>query len=183
MASLYRQALDELGQVFDGIDEDQVETALEMIAGANKVVVFGGGREGLQIRGFAMRLFHMGRNVAVVGDMTAPAVGEGDLLVVTVGPGEISTALALIGVAKAAGAAILVFTAQPQGRAPQLADHVVVVPAQTMANDRGGGTSVLPMGSLYEGAIYVLFEAMVLRLRDLLGVTSDQMRANHTNLE
>lgn len=75
------------------------------------------------------------------------------------------------------------FTAQPQGRAPQMADHVVVVPAQTMANDRGSGTSVLPMGSLYEGAIYVLFEVMVLRLRDMLGVTSDQMRANHTNLE
>lgn len=183
MASLYRQALDELGDVFDRIDEDQVETALQMIASANRVVVFGGGREGLQIRGLAMRLFHMGRNVAVVGDMTAPPVGEGDLLVVTVGPGEIATALALIGVAKAAGTSILVFTAQPQGRAPQMADHVVVVPAQTMANDRGSGTSVLPMGSLYEGAIYVLFEVMVLRLRDMLGVTSDQMRANHTNLE
>ena len=101
MASQYRQALDELGAVFDRLDDGQVDRAVEMIADANKVVVPGGGREGLQIRGFAMRLFHLGRAVSVVGDMTTPAIGPGDLFLVTVGPGEISTALALIGVAKA----------------------------------------------------------------------------------
>ena len=37
---------------------------------------------GLQMRGFAMRLFHMGRDVAVWGDMTTPHVGPGDLLFV-----------------------------------------------------------------------------------------------------
>ena len=183
MSSLYRQALDELGRVFDGISDAEVDKAVDMIAKAGKVVVFGGGREGLQIRGFAMRLFHMGRQSSVVGDMTTPAIGLGDLCVVTVGPGEISTALALIGVPKKAGAGILFFTEQPQGRAPRLADHVVVVPAQTMADDRGAGISVLPMGSLYEGAIYLLFEIMILKLRYKLGISSETMRSNHTNLE
>ena len=183
MASQYRQALDELGAVFDRLDENQVDRAVAMITGADKVVVFGGGREGLQIRGFAMRLFHLGRAVSVVGDMTTPAIGPGDLFVVTVGPGEISTALALIGVAKAAGSKVMVLTAQPQGRAAQMADFVLVIPAQTMADDRGPGTSILPMGSLYEGALFLLFEVMILRLRDRLQVSPETMRANHTNLE
>ena len=39
------------------------------------------------------------------------------------------------------------------------------------------------MGSLYEGALFVVFEVMVLKLRDRLGVTPDEMRANHTNME
>jgi 6-phospho-3-hexuloisomerase len=53
-----------------------------------------------------------------------------------------------------------------------------------MASDQGAAaTSVLPMGSLYEGALYVLFEILILGLRDRLGVTPAQMRANHTNLE
>ena len=39
------------------------------------------------------------------------------------------------------------------------------------------------MGSVYEGALFLLFEVMVLRLRDILGVTPDAMRARHTNLE
>jgi 6-phospho-3-hexuloisomerase len=39
------------------------------------------------------------------------------------------------------------------------------------------------MGSLYEGAIFVLFEVMILKLRELIEVDPDVMRGNHTNLE
>ncbi len=181
--TVYRRALDELGAVMDRIDDAAVDRAVDAIAGAGAVVAFGGGREGLQIRGFAMRLFHLGRRVAVVGDMTAPAVGPGDLFLVTVGPGEISTAVALVGVAKAAGARVLVITAQPAGRVPRMADDILLLPAQTMADDRGAAVSLLPMGSVYEGALFVLFEVMILKLKDKLGVTAEAMRANHTNLE
>jgi 6-phospho-3-hexuloisomerase len=53
-----------------------------------------------------------------------------------------------------------------------------------MARDTGpGARSVLPMGSVYEGALFLLFEVMVLRLRDILGATPEAMRARHTNLE
>ena len=54
---------------------------IEAIVAAKRIVVFGLGREGLQMRGFAMRLFHMGRDVAVWGDMTTPALGPGDLFI------------------------------------------------------------------------------------------------------
>ena len=135
MTNLYRSALSELGTVFDRIDDAGVDKACDMIGKARKIVVFGGGRERLQIMGFAMRLYHMGLAVAVEGDMTTPPVGKGDLLVVTCGPGEISTALALMGVAKAAGAKILFVTAQVQSRGAALADFVLLLPAQTMADD------------------------------------------------
>lgn len=180
----YQTALDELGGVFARLDDTQVDHAIEMIAAANKVVVFGGGRERLQIMGFAMRMFHMGLGAAVEGDMTTPPVGKGDLFIITCGPGYISTALALMEVAKAAGAAVLFITAQQAGRCAALADHIVLLPAQTMADDQGNAkTSVLPMGSLFEGALFVLFEVMVLKLKDRLGITADEMRARHTNLE
>ena len=39
--------------------------------------VFGCGREALQLNGFAMRLFHLGMPVSVVGDMTMPPLGAG----------------------------------------------------------------------------------------------------------
>jgi len=184
MTNLYEDALKELSAVFSKLDDTAVDKAVAMIASARNVVVFGGGRERLQIMGFAMRLFHLGRAVAVEGDMTTPAVGRGDLFVVTVGPGEISTALALLGVARKAGATILVLTAQPQGRAAAFADFVLTVPAQTMADDQGKAkTSILPMGSLYEGALFILFEVMILKLREVVEVDPEVMRANHTNLE
>jgi 6-phospho-3-hexuloisomerase len=184
MTTLYSTALAELGTVFERLDDAQVNQAIEMIAKAKTTVVFGGGRERLQIMGFAMRLYHMGVPVAVEGDMTTPPVGKGDLFIVTCGPGEISTALALMGVAKAAGATILFITAQPVSRGAALADFVLTLPAQTMADDQGAKkTSVLPMGSLFEGALFVLFEVMILKLIVRLGVTPEAMRARHTNLE
>ena len=39
------------------------------------------------------------------------------------------------------------------------------------------------MGSLYEGAMFLLFEVMVLKLKEQLGIDAGAMRANHTNLE
>ncbi|MEZ5797995.1 MAG: SIS domain-containing protein [Paracoccaceae bacterium] len=170
--------------MFDRLDDAQVGAVIERLAAARRIVVFGGGRERLQIMGFAMRMFHMGLAAAVEGDMTTPAVGPGDVLLVTCGPGYISTAEALMGVARNAGAEVILITAQPQGRVSPLADLVLHLPAQTMADDQGAAkTSVLPMGSLFEGALFVLFEVMVLKLKARLGITADAMRANHTNLE
>ncbi len=130
-----------------------------------------------------MRLFHLGRNVAMVGDMTTPPLGAGDLLIVSAGPGFFSTVAALMGIAKRDGARTLVVTAQPSGECARAADLTLAIPAQTMADDREPGASVLPMGSLYEGAQYILFEVMVLKLRERLGVTPQAMRGAHTNLE
>ena len=97
MSDLYRAAIDELHTAVSGIDDAAVDVACREIAGARHVCVYAGGREGLQLRGFAMRLFHMGRSVSVVGDMTTPPLGPGDLFLVVCGPGEISTSVALVG--------------------------------------------------------------------------------------
>ncbi|MEH2506582.1 6-phospho-3-hexuloisomerase [Bradyrhizobium sp. AZCC 1578] len=183
MTTLYRAALDELGCVFDRIDESAVDRAIDEIAGAKRIALYGVGREGLQIKGFCMRLFHLGRQVAMVGDMTTPHLGTGDLLITSAGPGHFSTVVALMSGARRDGARTLVITAQPNGECARAADAVLPVPAQTMADDTGPSGSVLPMGSLFEGAQYILFEIMILRLRERLGVTPEAMRANHTNLE
>jgi len=184
MDSIYRRITDELCAVAEAIDDVEVDRICGLIAKAGKVVVYGCGREALQIRGFAMRLYHLGLATAVAGDMTAPPVGKGDVLLVTSGPGELSTVLALMGEAKKAGAETIVLTAEAAGSAARQADHMLIIPAQTMASDRDAAKrSVLPMGSVYEGALFVLFEAMVLKLQALLAANPEAMRVRHTNLE
>lgn len=183
MTNVYGAVLADLNSVFARLDGVAVDRAVEEIAGANRIALYGVGREGLQIKGFCMRLFHLGRAAAMVGDMTTPPIGIGDLLIVSAGPGQFSTVEALMGVAKRSGARTLVVTAQPDGGCARVADVVLTIPAQTMADDGGADVSVLPMGSLYEGAQYILFEIMILKLRDRLGVAMEVMRANHTNLE
>lgn len=178
-----RRAADEIADVVSAVDASRLDAALAAIASADALALYGVGREGLQMRGLAMRLYHLGLPAHVVGDMNCPPLGAGGLLVVSAGPGQFSTVAALIDTARADGARALVVTAQPAGACAAAADLVLPVPAQTMADDQTAPRSILPMGSLYEGALYVLFELMVLRLRERLGIAPDAMRARHTNLE
>ncbi|WP_149588308.1 SIS domain-containing protein [Tabrizicola flagellatus] len=184
LSDLATRAAGEIRDAVAAIDPAALQGMVEDLAQARRVVCYGVGREGLMMRALAMRLYHMGLDAHVVGDMSCPPVGPGDLLVVSAGPGGFSTVDGLIGVARKAGARVACVTAQAQGSAPQAADRVFLIPAQTMANDQGAAaTSVLPMGSLFEGAQYLAFELLILALRDHLGVTPEAMRARHTNLE
>jgi len=177
-------ALDELKAVVRGVDEGALDELAETIAGAPQIAAYGVGREGLMMKGLAMRLYHLGLDAHVVGDMSTPALGPGDLLLVSAGPGHFATVAALVGVATAAGARTACVTARPDGAVPRQCDVVLHLPAQTMADDEGPtATSVLPMGSLYEGAQYLVFELLILRLRERLGASAQAMRARHTNLE
>ena len=182
--NLYQTALDELGAVLGRVDDRAVDAACRLLAGAGRIGIYGCGREALQLNGFAMRLFHLGLPVAVVGDMTMPPLGPGDVFFASSGPGETTTVLTLMRVAREAGATVLLVTAQPGSSAAALADATLVIPAQTMADDQGPAkSSVLPMGSVFEGALFVLFEVMVLKLKGLTGETPATMRARHTNME
>lgn len=181
---LFRLALDELGDVSARIDEDAVDAACRMLSQAGRIGVYGCGREALQIKGFAMRLYHLGLPVSVVGDMTTPPLGAGDVFLVSSGPGETSTVLTLMRVARDAGAKNLLLTAQRESCAAKLADSTLLISAQTMADDQGTKkASVLPMGSVFEGALFLLFEVMVLKLKNMLGASPDAMRGRHTNME
>ena len=178
------KAAEELRVAAAGVDPAALAGMVEELAAAKRVVCYGVGREGLMMRALAMRLYHMGLDAHVVGDMSCPPVGAGDLLVVSAGPGAFSTVLGLMGVAKGAGARVACVTAQPGAEVPAGSDRILVIPAQTMADDTGPQVaSVLPMGSLFEGAQYLVFEMLILMLRDRLGVAPEAMRARHTNLE
>lgn len=135
------------------------------------------------MRSLAMRLYHLGLDAHMVFDMNTPPVGEGDLLIVSCGPGSLSTVDALVQVATGAGATTVCITAEPDGPTCQLADFVFEIPAQTMANDQNGPASILPMGSLFEATQFIFFEMLILRLREKVGETADSMRERHTNLE
>lgn len=153
-----------------------------------KIFVYGVGREGLMLKALCMRLFHLGLSAHCVFDMNTPPITSPDLLIASAGPGGFSTVDAICGVARSAGARVALLTAQPEtGSSVKYASVVAHIPAQTMADDRVGGAesgrALLPMGSVYEGAMFVLFEMVVYQLGEVLGRSPEEIRARHTNLE
>ncbi|EOA12421.1 hypothetical protein CARUB_v10028025mg [Capsella rubella] len=155
----------------------------------SRIFLYGVGREGLMLKAFAMRLFHLGLSAHLVFDMTTPPISSSDLLIASAGPGGFSTVDAICSVAKSNGAKVLLLTALPEtGSCVKHATEVCYVPAQTMASDSSdaaeiGQRPLLPMGSVYEGALFVLFEMVVYKLSEVLSETPESVRARHTNLE
>lgn len=176
-------AMAEVEEVLNAALPAQAEAMASPILAAGRIALHGVGREGLMIKSLAMRLFHMGMDAHMIGDMTTPHIGEGDLLIVSAGPGNFGTVAALVERAKAAGATTMCITAEPQGNVPRMVDTVIHLPAQTMARDQSGTGSVLPMGSLFETVQFMFFEILILHLRDVAGITAEDMRARHTNME
>ena len=183
ISDLAKSALNDTARVVERLDARSFEAFAQAIADAKTIALHGLGREGLQMKGLAMRLFHLGLDAHVVGEMSTPPVGGGDLLICSAGPGDFASIAALTKIAKDAGAKTAIVTAQPVSALAKSADHVLHIPAQTMADDQGAKTSVLPMGSLFELSQMLVFELLVLRLREIKGETADTMRTRHTNLE
>lgn len=183
LADLATRAAEELCAGCAAVSEAELSALVEAVASARRIVAYGCGREGLMMRALAMRLYHLGCDVHVQGDMSCPPLGVGDVLLIASGPGRLSTVSALIGQARAGGALVACITAEPGGPDPRSADLCLVIPVQTMARDQSAPTSVLPMGSVFEGAMFLIFELFVLALRQRLGESAESMRARHTNLE
>ena len=183
LANLATGAAEELRAGCAAVSETEFAALIEAIAKSRRIVAYGCGREGLMMRALAMRLYHLGCDIHVQGDMSCPPLGAGDLLLVSSGPGRLATVAALIGQARAGGAKVACITAEPTGPDPQAADLSLVIPVQTMARDQSAPTSILPMGSVFEGAMFLIFELLVLALRPCLGESLETMRARHTNLE
>jgi 6-phospho-3-hexuloisomerase len=172
----------EITASIEQVDPEQIAAFITLVKGARRIACYGVGREGLILKGLAMRLYHLGFQSGVVGDMTIFPLAQEDLLIISAGPGYFSTVDALRRVAQEAGAKVFTFTAQKNGKIAQNSDAKLVLPAQTAA-DQGNEESVLPMGSLYELGLFTLCELIVAALFDQTGTPVEAAFSRHTNLE
>jgi 6-phospho-3-hexuloisomerase len=177
-----QRAIQEISDALSSVSVETLDEIAELITSSRRIACYAGGREGLALKGLTMRLFHAGLDVHSVGDMTCPEIAEGDLLILSCGPGNISTVAALAARASQAHAQILYFTAEREEHPAEYADRIVVIDAQTMARDVGS-EAVLPMGSSYEIVLFTLADLITNRVRDLRGDDAEAMRGRHTNME
>lgn len=192
MSALASQICDQIASVFCKPTSphppplDLMVAELINIATQNgRVFLYGVGREGLMLKALCMRLAHLGLSAHFVFDMTTPPISTTDLLIASAGPGGFSTVDAICSVARSHGARVLLLTALPEsGSCVKHASVVGYVAAQTMADDeKEKSRALMPMGSVYEGAMFVLFEMVVFKLGEALGQSPETVRSRHTNLE
>lgn len=183
MYNTIQTILKEISTVLEKVDEASIQLFISEILQAKKIVSIGAGRVGMAVRGFTMRLGHLGLAAHMVGDSTVPAVGNGDLFLVASGSGETQTIFDLVTIAKKNGCRIALITGNPTSRMGQIADVIVQLSAPSKTKSIEGFNSVQPMTTLNEQCLAVLFDAIVLALMQKMNETHDSMWARHSNLE
>ncbi|MEK6345809.1 MAG: 6-phospho-3-hexuloisomerase [Curtobacterium sp.] len=163
-------------------DASTNERALTLLADADRVFVHGAGRSGLALRMTAMRLMHLGLDVHVVGEVTTPAIREGDLLLVASGSGTTRGIVEAARTAAGVGARVLAVSTTDDAPLSEVADTTLVVPAATKT-DRSGTASAQYAGSLFEQAVALLGDALFHALWQRGGHSADDLWPRHANLE
>lgn len=174
----------EISQTLDRIDNDSAHRLIDMVLEAPAIFMAGSGRSGLLARCTAMRFMHMGLRVHIVRDTLTPPIGRGDLLLIASGSGETAGLIAMAKKTTSLDANIGLVTANPDSTLAGMAQVVVTIFAPTpKAEIARTRDSIQPMGSLFEQAMFLFWEAAVLDLMGKKGLTSGGMFARHANLE
>ncbi len=176
--------IEELTATLTKVNEDCIESAIELLCESDEVFCAGAGRSGFQVKGFAMRCMHMGIKSYVVGETCTPNITKDGLLVICSGSGETKSLVNHAQKAKEVGAKILLITINSESTIAKLADVVIEISAPSPKSlKQGEVASIQPMGSLFEQSEGIVMDVMICRLMQEKEMTSSTMFGRHANME
>jgi 6-phospho-3-hexuloisomerase len=185
----YQKILEIIKQVTECIKEEETIKFLDIIKKSPRVYVVGAGRSGLMIRAFAMRLVHLGVKIFVVGETVTPALRKGDTLLAISGSGKTALVIETAKAARALKGKVVAVTSDASSPLAKLADLVVTIPSKIGFKEYVHyevgelmGTTLTPLGTLFEISALVFFESCVAELMRQLGVKEERMKKVHANL-
>lgn len=174
--------LDDLVASLRDADAGPFARAVDLIGEAPRVFVHGAGRSGLALRMTAMRFMHLGLDTHVVGEVTTPAITEGDVLVVASGSGTTTGIVQAAQTAHDVGAVVVAVSTTDDSPLSALAAVTLVLPAATKT-DRSGTASAQYAGSLFEQGVVLLGDALFHSLWQRSGRSADELWPRHANIE
>lgn len=174
----------EIAKVLYRVSEETTRQLLETLKTAKRVYIAGVGRSGLVVKAFGQRLMHLGYDVHLADEITAPAIQAKDLLICCSGTGQTQLLLYMARKAHKIGAKIIAITADGGSELARLSSLVVEIPAPLeFGKERDGLCSVQPARSLFEQAMLVYLDMVVLWLMNELKISEKKIEKRHANLE
>ncbi len=173
--------IEELSHLLSKVSQEQIDSYAMELLQAEKVFFIGVGRVRLALEAAVKRLTHLGIHCHMVGDLNEPPITSQDLLVVGSGSGESVIPLEIAKKAKRFDARIVHLTSNPTSSIAQLAD--VIVQFESPSKSSQAFTSIQPMTTVFEQGLLLFHDVLTLQLMAEKGLTFDEMKANHANLE
>ena len=141
------------------------------------------GRAGFSMKAFTMRLMHMGKEVYFLTETITPNFGPGDLFIVSSASGETAQLVALAKKARQLGGAVAVLTTNRHATITEFVDVIVQINAPSKNQKDSVFRSAQPMASLYEQALLVIADALVMKMAAESGAPESELFKRHANLE
>lgn len=178
-------AAKELASTLKKIDQSQIDQLVKCIKQAQRIFVSGAGRSLLMLKGLAMRLMHLGYEVYVVGEVTTPAFLPDDLLILASASGETTSLINTASKASKIGGKIISMTVFPESTLGKLSTGVIRIPAYTdkLPESEENQKGILPGGSMFEEAVLLLADSLIVELALEQNVPTDRAFEKHANLE
>lgn len=171
--------LRELKEVYEDTDSSQFESLIDYIMAADKIICCGSGRVGLAMRGFSMRLTHLGFSSFFMGETNVPKLGKSDLLIIGSGSGMTQTILKVAEIARDNGLTLFLITARSDSKIKSIVNASIILGK----SGKNSFTSAQPMTTLFEICLNVFLDSSVLKLMRVTEQNSMQLANRHNVLE
>ncbi|MBE2997414.1 SIS domain-containing protein [Nocardiopsis sp. HNM0947] len=171
----------EIDSTLGQVDPEEAARFVREVLAARRISVLAAGRSRLSVEAFAMRLMHMGFDAHVAQDVTAPAVGPGDLVLACSGSGATPGVVRMARNGADSDCRVVTVTGNPGSELAGLSDFVVDL--TEYGADRAPRSSEQFVGTLFEQSAYLFFDCSVIALESLGYATKEEMVRRHTNLE
>ena len=179
----YREIiLNEVADVLGRVSEEDTKRFVRELRNAKRIYISGVGRSGLVVKAFGQRLMHLGFEVHLADEITAPGISRGDILVSCSGTGRTQLTLYMARKAKAIGAKTIAITASPGSALARYAKIVVRIPAK-LSGRKASRNSRQPGRSVFEQALFLYLDSIIMALIHELKISGRRIEKRHANLE
>ncbi|MBP1042307.1 SIS domain-containing protein [Vagococcus sp. BWB3-3] len=178
----YRQGvIEELNYLLEKVSVVETDDYLKALLAADQVFFIGVGRVKMALETAVKRFTHLGINCHMVGDLNEPPITKNDLLVVGSASGESLFPKGISIKAKELGAKIWHLTSNSESTIAKLADGIVTF--QSPSKSSQAFTSIQPMTTVFEQGLMLYHDILSLELAEIKGLTFEDLKKQHANLE
>ncbi len=175
--------INELDVVKESLQEEDCAKLIAAVQSSKKVFCYGLGRAGFSMKAFTMRLMHMGKEVYFLTETITPNFGAGDLFIVSSASGETAQLIALAKKARQLGGKVAVLTTNRQSTITEFCDVTVQINAPSKNQKQSSFCSSQPMASLYEQALLIISDALIMKMASESGSPEEELFRRHATLE
>jgi 6-phospho-3-hexuloisomerase len=171
--------LAEVAAVLSRLRDSDATAFCRELGRAKRIYITGVGRSGLVVQAFGQRLMHLGFEVHLAQEITAPGIGRGDLLVACSGTGTTLLPLYMARKARRIGARVVSLTARAKSPLARLSSLAITIPAPL---ERGRETRQ-PARSLFEQVLFLYLDSVILTAMHEFRIPARRIGRRHANLE